>query len=318
MSVHVKTDTVLSGDAPNDAAQITRALRSGHIYTAIDGWATPPSFSFEVTNASGRASAGDELRTGGHATIHVTSNAPDGYTTVVWKDGERLTSRAEREFEIDGGEGPAVFRATIERPGQPGAPPWIIGNPVFVRGGRPADTDGDDRASADTVRPPAAGAPVLFNGRTLTGWSTEADRSSMAALDLAPRVDGAEVRLRYALSGGSDVGQFAGATVDTPNGVADYRRVTFTIRAEHPMRVSIQVRAEVANSAPERWARSIYIDAQDRVRSVEFDDMTPVGPTHTPRAPAASVRTLMFIVDTTNTAPHASGRIWIRNVRLEK
>jgi hypothetical protein len=46
--------------------------------------------------------------------------------------------------------------------------------------------------------------------------------------------------------------------------------------------------------------------------------MRPVGVTHTPRAVRNNVRAVMFIVDTTNSKPGASGRIWIKNVRLER
>jgi len=46
--------------------------------------------------------------------------------------------------------------------------------------------------------------------------------------------------------------------------------------------------------------------------------MRPVGVTHTPRATAENIRAIMFIVDTTNSKPGASGRIWLKNVRLER
>ena len=131
-------------------------------------------------------------------------------------------------------------------------------------------------------------------------------------------ISGVELRLRYGLSGGSAVGQFAGAAVETAHGVRDYDRVAFTIRAEHPMRLAIQVRAEVPNAPPERWQRSIYIDATETDRFVSFDDMRPVGVTHTARAVSENIRAIMFIVDTTNNKPGASGRIWLKNVRLEK
>jgi hypothetical protein len=131
-------------------------------------------------------------------------------------------------------------------------------------------------------------------------------------------IAGMELRLRYGLSGGSPVGQYAGAAVGTSHGVADYDQVAFTIRSEHPMRVSIQVRAEVPNAPPERWQRSIYVDATASERSVRFDDMRPVGVTHTARANPDDIRAVMFIVDTTNSKPGASGRVWIKNVRLER
>jgi hypothetical protein len=83
------------------------------------------------------------------------------------------------------------------------------------------------------------------------------------------------------------------------------------------MRVSVQARAEVKNAPPERWQRSIYVDADDRERTVLFNDMTPVGKTHAATVPLADIRSIMFVVDTTNTKPGSSGRLWLRNVRLE-
>ena len=49
-----------------------------------------------------------------------------------------------------------------------------------------------------------------------------------------------------------------------------------------------------------------------------FDDMTPVGQTQTERPPLERVRNLIFVVDTTNTKPGVSGRIWLKAVRLER
>jgi hypothetical protein len=158
----------------------------------------------------------------------------------------------------------------------------------------------------------------LFDGHSTAGWTRESDSGSLSTIDVVQMIAGIELRLRYGLTGGSPVGQYAGAAVETSHGVGDYDRVAFTIRGEHPMRVSIQVRAEVANAPPERWQRSIYVDATENERSVRFDDMRPVGVTHTPRAILEAIRAVMFIVDTTNSKPGASGRIWIKNVRLER
>jgi hypothetical protein len=158
----------------------------------------------------------------------------------------------------------------------------------------------------------------LFDGHSTAGWTRESDSGSLSTVDVVQMIAGMELRLRYGLTGGSPVGQYAGAAVETSHGVADYDRVAFTIRGEHPMRVSIQVRAEVADAPPERWQRSVYIDATANERSVRFDDMRPVGVTHTSRAVPKDIRAVMFIVDTTNSKPGASGRIWIKNVRLER
>ena len=82
------------------------------------------------------------------------------------------------------------------------------------------------------------------------------------------------------------------------------------------MRISLQVRAEIAGAPPERWEKSVYVEPMEQDRIVRFADMTPVGLTHEPRPPKANVRAIMFVVDTTNTRPGASGHLWIGNPRL--
>ena len=88
LSVHVRPDAPLSGDAAADAALVMRAIRAGHLYVAIDGLASPPSFEFSATNALGTARGGDELGVGGPVTLRVRSNAPAGFTTIVWRGSE--------------------------------------------------------------------------------------------------------------------------------------------------------------------------------------------------------------------------------------
>ncbi|MGC4082062.1 MAG: hypothetical protein QM736_08140 [Vicinamibacterales bacterium] len=82
------------------------------------------------------------------------------------------------------------------------------------------------------------------------------------------------------------------------------------------MRLSTQVRAEVAGAAPERWEKSVYVDTEEREVVVRFDALTPVGTTHETRPPRPDVRAVMFVVDTTHTKPGASGRLWLGNIRL--
>jgi hypothetical protein len=70
--------------------------------------------------------------------------------------------------------------------------------------------------------------------------------------------------------------------------------------------------------APERWHRSVYVEPNDVHRTIMFNDMMPLGHTSTTGIPASAVRDVLFVVDTVNTAPGASGRVWLRDVRLEK
>ena len=61
-SVHVNIDAPLSGNARDDAAAILRGVRSGHLYMALDAFATPPSLEFTAENGTGtRAREGDAI-----------------------------------------------------------------------------------------------------------------------------------------------------------------------------------------------------------------------------------------------------------------
>ena len=57
------------------------------------------------------------------------------------------------------------------------------------------------------------------------------------------------MRVRFGLAGGSPLGQFASATVRLPGGTGPFDAIRFTIRAEKPMRISVQVRDTTAD----RW-----------------------------------------------------------------
>ena len=135
-------------------------------------------------------------------------------------------------------------------------------------------------------------------------------------MDLAESPGGKELRFRFGLSGGSLAGQVAALTFDTPSGITGRDRLAFSIRAEKPMRVSVQLRAGVGEG--ERWQRSVYVDTFDQLQTVYVDDLTPVGQTSTVAPTLDRIRSLLFVVDTTNSAPGVSGRIWIRMAELQR
>jgi hypothetical protein len=266
-------------------------------------------------NRSGQAGGCEVLQLGGPVSLHIRSNAPTGFLTTVWRGTEPLaTNKAETDFTVAADDSPAVYRVEIRDRNRPASPPWIISNPIYVR----ADDRRTTAASAESPALSVSKAQPLFDGRSTAGWTKEGDQTSVTAIDQVQMVTGSELRLRYGLSGGSAIGQFSGAAVETTNGVAAFDRMAFTIRAEHPMRLSVQVRTETPDAPPERWQRSVYVDATDSAQVVSFDDMRPVGTTRTPRAVRENVRAIMFIVDTTNTKPGASGRVWLKDVRLER
>jgi hypothetical protein len=309
LSIHVSPGEPLTGAAPADAARLMRAIRAGHLYTAIDGIATPPSFEFTATNARGTVQQGEETTAAGPVLLHVRSNAPAAFTTVVHEGTRTLASnRDAQDLTVHASNRPGVYWVEILSTGRPHPTTWVRSNAIYVRGERPAPSA--------AARPPATVGQPVFDGRSTTGWRVEHDPTSLAAVDAAPNVAGTEIRFRYGLAGGSPAGQVAALVFDTPGGLAASRRLSLTVRAEHPMRVSVQLRG--GKGEVERWQRSVYVETSDQERTIDFDDLTPVGETGTPGPPLAGIRSILLVVDGTNTKPGASGRIWIKKAALER
>jgi hypothetical protein len=311
LSVHVRTERALTGNAGVDARMIIRAIRAGHSYSAIEGAAAPASFDFTATNDHGTVRAGDEISTGGPLTLRVRSNAPPGFTTMIWNGTELVSGdHHEQDVSVQLPEGDGVYRAEIRATGQFPSLPWIVSNPIYVRipGGAYAPAVATAATTPDT-------ALALFDGRTLTGWKVEQDATSVGAVDVAETGTTRQpaLRWRFGLSGGMPSSQFAALIADLPNGTASGDRVTFTARAERPMRISVQLRA-----GNDRWQRSIYLDIFNRQHTVLFGDLRRAGAAATDRPPLADVRSLMFVVDATNTKPGTSGRIWITQPALQR
>jgi len=307
LSVHLRTERALTGDAAVDARMIVRAIRAGHAYSVIDGAASPPSFDFTATNDHGTVHAGDELSAAGPLALRVRSNAPPGFTTSIW-NGATLVSgdHHEQDFSVQVPESDGVYRAEIRASSPFHAFPWIISNAIYVRVPLP------DVASTGSAVP-ATSLP-LFDG-SVTGWRVEEDPTSLGAVDVAATgiTMVPALRWRFGLSSAAAAAQYVALIVDLPQGVASSDRFAFTIRAEHPMRVSVQLR-----TARDRWQRSVYVEAFNREKTIRFDDFQPAGPTAAEKPPLPDVRSLLFVVDTTNTKPGASGRIWITGPVLQR
>lgn len=313
LSVHVVPSRPLSGDAAADAGSLLEGLRAGHTYIAVDGWATPAGFTFAATGQGVSATAGDTVRAGTPLTLQVRSNAPSGYTTTVRRDDAVIAeSSTETEVRVAVDGGPAVYTAEVRAPGH--GPSWITSNPIYVR---PPTAHVAAPASGVALTP--AGRMGLFDGRTTNGWAFEHDPTSLAVVESVALVQGPRIRLRYGLSGGARQGQYAAAAVDLPGaGVEAFDGLTFSLRGEQPMRVSVQARAEMPDGTTARWERSVYVDATERAYAVPFSEMRPVGHAGDAVVPRARLRAVMFVIDTTNAATGASGRLWIGEPALAR
>jgi len=307
MTVRLRVERALTGDAKTDAGVVFRAIREGHLYTAVDGLASPPAFEFTATNAFGTVSMGDQLAVAGPVTLRVRSNAPDGFATTIWNGATPIAAdRREQDFSLTVPSDPAVYWVEIHADAKRATVPWIISNPVYVRA--------TDPPVATPTRSPAATSTALFDGHSTASWHVERDSASLGAFDVAVSITSPQVlRLRFGLASAPATNQFVALAVDTPHGVAPYDRLTFAARAERPMRISVQLRTDRA-----RWARSVYVDSFTRTHTVFFDEFRPVEEGTESAVPLGDVKSVLFVVDTTNTKPGMSGRVWITEPALQR
>lgn len=306
LSVHVRPSAPLSGDASADARRLLDGLRGGAAFVAVDGWAAPAAFAFSAASDAARASMGGDIAASPAVTLHIRSNAPEGYRTILRRGHEIVSQQEMSEFDV-AADKPGAYTVEVRRADADG-PAWITSNPIYV--GLPPSE------SAATPLPVTTAVRTLFDGRTTNGWSNEKDPQSVVVLDVQPLISGPRLRARYGLARGALAGQFVALAVATPDGVSGSSAVAFRIRADAEMRVAVQVRVDVPGAAPERWERSVFVSPSESEQVVRFSDMTAVGRTHDQHTPVERVRSLLFVIDTTNTKPGASGQFWLGDVRL--
>ena len=171
---------------------------------------------------------------------------------------------------------PGVFWVEIASNEGPQPVTWLRSNPVYVRG------------PEGGLAPPAAfvatGSDAIFDGRTVAGWHVEHDPASRASVDVSTTSVG-ELLFTYALAATPDTKQVTVLAVDTPHGITTSTHLALRLRADKPMRISVQLRDGVDPPPEDRWQRSIFIDGTARERLVRFDDMTPVGSARTAAPP---------------------------------
>lgn len=299
----------LSQDAGDDARRVIEEIRSGHVFSSIDAIATPAAVSFTAMSGTRRASGGDALPLDGPVMVRVASNAPGRSTTSLFKDGRVVATSTQAVLEFEGPAAPAVYRAEIGLQHAPGTPPvpWIVTNPIYA--GRLEQTaTGATRPAAKTF------SPVYENG-PVSVWSIERSQQSAGAVDLArAEGGGTQVRWRYALGGSRDDGPYVALVTAAGPAIAEFDRIVFSIRADKPTRLALQLRAP-RGTAGDRWQQAFYVDTAPREVTVFFDDLHPRGTTATGKPALRDVQALLWVVEPPNTPLGASGQVWLDHVR---
>ena len=308
-SLQLVTPGQRTGRAPEDAREVLASLRAGRVHTAIDGWASRPVFEFTARGGGMEAAEGGLLATGEPAVLRVRSNAPLYAAVVLLRDGVEV-HRVDRQALLYATDRPGRYRVEIwlGRPGRRTPIPWLVSNAITIQAGQAP-------ASAPAV-PPASPEPggATAERTVAPRWHAEHDARSIG--EVVPASANLQSTLRFRLGPGTPSGQFAALVTPIRLG-ASARAIVFRAHGETSMRVSVQLRAPAAGPEGERWRRSVHLDASPREIRIPLADMTPAGPTRSPAVPATAVDHLLFVVDTVNCAPGASGRFAVEDIRIE-
>lgn len=300
--LRVRLDAALSGDPVPDAEDILTRIRWGHVYTVIDGLATPGAFEFSATSGGGSAMMGDALAIAGDVMLHARAAAPPGTRLVVVKDGEALYDTTDPEMHLGVGARPGVYRVELYTPRAPGHPPvpWLVSNPIYV-GMRVAQ----EEALRARRRPAARGGDPL----PIDAATPEASPGSESRL-LPERAADGTATWQYRLS--DAVGGYAALRLPA-SGLQGADRLQIRARAETPMRLWIQLRT--SSGAEERWGQTLYLDPSERTHELFFDAFEPLGPTSSARPRLDDVDAVLLVVDGVNARPGWRGAVHVAEAR---
>ena len=297
----------LTGDARQDADRVLAEIRRGHVYSSVDALAAPARLTFSATGDGLHAVGGDAIGHAASIELRAGTDAPPDARIVLLKNGAVATQASGPALTFKAGPEPAVYRVEVTLPNEPGTPPvpWLLSNPIYV--GQP------DVPPPLPQRPPASHVIAQYDNGPAVGWTVEHSARSAAALDVVRAPGGTQLAFRYGLGGTSAESPFAAVSMPAGPALPSSDRLVFTAHADRPMRVSVQIRTKAG--AGERWHRSVYLDTTPRDVTVFFDDMTPIGATSTRRPVLEQVDRVLWVVDTVNARPGASGQVWIDDVK---
>lgn len=307
-SNHVVLEQPLSGDAALDAAAVLTAVRGGRVFTVVDALASPGALAFTASTERTVADMGDAVSLDAGVDLRAHVSGPPGTRLQLLRNGVVVHRISAAELSWRASEA-GVYRVEAEVPDAPGTPPvpWILSNPIYVGLLRPL-TVIDDHVAPISRIPARSEEAAVEKG--------SADVSELVAAQLA---GGRDRRLageppigwRFGLSPGIAAGQFAAVRLPIAGGLAAFGRVRFQVTAAAPIRAWVQLRG---GGASERWGRTFYADGTTRLTDLALKDFMPIGATSSATPPLDQINSLLFVVDTMNSRPGASGSMTIAEI----
>jgi hypothetical protein len=308
-------DERLTGDAAVDARRLLDAVRAGRVYTAIDAIAGPAWVDYHAMRGEERRGMGDTWTLDDQTTLVFRSTLPSEARAVLLRDGVDTAESRTGELTFLA-SAPGAYRVEVRSPLW--NVPWIVTNPIYLRG----SGDGPTSSTAQALRPSSGQALRPSSGQASAGLealalvdpgSVERDPASTATLTS----EGGVRWLEFALRSGDRASQYAALAVPLPKGLPRFDRIVFNGRASAPMRVSVQLRVEQAGGA--RWIHSVYLTPEPRQIVVPIDQLLPADAPAAQASrppPFSAASSVLFVVDLTNASPGARGRFGVSDLRL--
>ena len=189
---------------------------------------------------------------------------------------------------------------------------WAVTNPVYLRA---ADPPAAAPAAAVATRSEVLAAAA-------DAWRIEHAANADARLEPAggaPPAAGAAppVRLTYSLAPGARASQYAALVMSDVGGLSWAGWLRVRLSADRPMRVSLQLREPLGGQAARRWYRSLVIGPDVSTHVVPLADFQPIDDASGP-PPVTRVRSVLVVVDTTNTPPGQTGTVTVHEIRAER
>lgn len=292
----IDLDAPLSTDPVQASSQILRAIGQGHAFSLVSALAGPAVVNFRAERDGQTIPMGERVDAlGGLVTFKAdVPGAPNARLALVGPG--RIIAAGQGSLVSTGPVGPGAYH--IEASWGDADVPWLLSNPIYV---------GPIAPSRPTVTPLPTEAG--FRLPNASGWRVEHDPASSGETT----TEGAETRLSFRLGPSPPAGQYVALVTDV-GGETSFDHLSFTGRADRPVRVSVQMRFTGGRDG-QRWRRSVYLDTNSRTVSLELSEFDPVEPTSL-KPNAARILSVLFVVDTLNTSVGSDGVIWLSNITL--
>jgi len=305
-AIRVAMDRAWAGDAATDALALLTSIRAGRVFTTIDALAAPGLLEFHAETARGRIEMGSAVPAGTAARLVARVLAPPGAQVLIVDDSllrrrgglsalgasRRVGQDGTQELQTQLGAGEGAFRVEVNVPSAPGTPPvpWLLSNPIYFLPAPISRVEGAVSEAGEAIDPAT--------------WRVERDSGSSAAL-----IAGPPPVLGYTLQAGERRSQFV--AVAAPISRKAFGAIRLRLRADRPMRVSVQLRRPDG----QRWRESIYVDATVRDLIIPVARLAAVGERSEP-IESTQVESLLLAIDLVNAVPGSSGQLTIERVVL--